>query len=265
MRYKDLHTHTNFCDGKTEPEAMVLSAIEKGIDTLGILAHSYVEFDKSCSIDPGREEEFIKEVNRLKEKYRDKIKLLAGIEKDYYTTSARSDYDYILGSVHYFMLDGEYYPIDQSPEDFVRLVKEHFDGDYYAAAEEYYRLEAEVATKTGADVIAHFDLITKFNQDGRLFDTKHPRYVKAWQRAADALLEENLPFEVNTGAISRGYRREPYPSDEILEYVKAHGGSLMLSSDAHAPDNIGYMFESCEKLLLGDGNCKKPKKTPKSP
>ena len=29
----DLHTHTVFCDGKNTPEEMVLSAIEKGLDT----------------------------------------------------------------------------------------------------------------------------------------------------------------------------------------------------------------------------------------
>ena len=87
MGYVDLHTHTSCCDGKDTPEDMVLSAIEKGLDTIGILAHSYVEFDRPYCIPEHRQAEFIAEVNRLKEKYKDKIKVLCGIEVDYYTTS----------------------------------------------------------------------------------------------------------------------------------------------------------------------------------
>ena len=29
----DLHMHTTFCDGKNTPEEMVLSAIDKGLET----------------------------------------------------------------------------------------------------------------------------------------------------------------------------------------------------------------------------------------
>ena len=41
MTTKDLHMHTVYCDGHDTPEDMVLSAIDKGLDTVGISAHSY--------------------------------------------------------------------------------------------------------------------------------------------------------------------------------------------------------------------------------
>ena len=248
MGYSDLHTHTYFCDGKDSPEDMVLSAIEKGLDTIGILAHSYVEFDKDCSINEDRQTEFIDEVNRLKKKYKDKIKVLCGVEVDYYATSVADGYDYRLGSLHYFKIDGKFYSLDISRPGFAELVDKKFGGDCLSACEEYYRLLADVPRKTKCDVIAHIDLVTKFNEGDKLFDTSHPRYVNAYRAAVDKLLEYNLPFEINTGAISRGHRTTPYPSPEILSYIKEKGGRLIISSDSHSKENIAYLFDKYEYL-----------------
>lgn len=248
MGYTDLHTHTFFCDGKDSPEDMVLSAIEKGLDTLGILTHSYVEFDLSACIAEDRQNEFITEVNRLKEKYKDKIKILCGIEVDYYATSVAEGYDYRLGSLHYFKIGDKYYSLDISIPGFIEMVEKEFGGDYLAVCEEYYRLLADVPRKTKADIIAHIDLITKFNEGERLFDTKDPRYIKAYRAAVDKLVTYGLPFEINTGAISRGYRTSPYPAPDILEYIKEKGGKLIISSDSHSKENIAYLFDKYENL-----------------
>jgi len=245
MKYTDLHTHSNFCDGRDTPEEMVLSAISKGLKTYGIVTHSYTEYDKPCSINPEREAEFIAEVNRLKEKYKDKIKLLCGVEVDFYSTKVADGYDYRIGAVHYLEVGGSYLPIDLSEQFFKRLVKEHFNGDYYALAEEYYRLVGELG-RLKPDIIAHFDLVTKYNEDDCLFDTKHPRYQRAARAAVDKLIPLGVPFEINTGAISRGYRATPYPSPELRKYIAERGGSFLLSSDSHAKENIAFMFDNID-------------------
>ena len=248
MGYTDLHTHTNFCDGKDSPEDMVISAIEKGIDTLGILTHSYVEFDLSACIPEERQKEFIAEISRLKEKYKDKINLLCGIEVDYYTTSLTDGYDYKLGSLHYFNIGGKYYSLDISIPGFIEMVEKEFGGDYLAVCEEYYRLLADVPRKTECDIIAHIDLITKFNEESKLFDTSHPRYVKAYRDCVDALVKYGKPFEINTGAISRGYRTSPYPAPDVLAYIKEKGGRLIISSDSHSKENIAFLFDKYASL-----------------
>ena len=249
MAYSDLHTHTNFCDGKDSPEAMVISAIEKGLDTIGILTHSYVEFDKECSIAEDRQAEFIAEINRLKEKYKDRINVLCGVEVDYYATSVAEGYDYRLGSLHYFKFDDGFYSLDISIPGFIEMVEKKFGGDYLAACEEYYRLLTDVPRKTKCDIIAHIDLITKFNEGDKLFDTKDPRYVNAYKSAIDKLVGYGLPFEINTGAISRGYRTTPYPSPDVLDYIKEKGGRLMISSDSHSKENIAYLFDKYADLI----------------
>ena len=122
-------------------------------------------------------------------------------------------------------------------------MEKYFGGDWYAFAEAYYATEARVAEVAKCDIIGHFDLITKFIEQAPAFDVHHPRYVKAWQQAADRLLGAGIPFEINTGAMSRGYRTEPYPSREIREYIRAHGGRMILSSDSHQKETIAYRFE----------------------
>ncbi|MBQ9071203.1 MAG: histidinol-phosphatase [Clostridia bacterium] len=248
MGYTDLHTHTVFCDGRNTPEEMVLSSIEKGLSTIGILAHSYVEFDKECCIEREREREFIGEIRRLREKYKKEINVLVGIEMDYYTTSHENDYDYRIGSVHYFKIGEEYFSLDISKPDFIKMVEERFAGDYLAVCERYYELLSDVVRKTGADIIAHFDLITKFNEGDKLFDTTAPRYIKAYRDAIDALIPYGKPFEINTGVISRGYRSAPYPAPEIIEYIKSKGGKFILSSDSHSKENIAYLFDEYKYL-----------------
>ena len=50
-------------------------------------------------------------------------------------------------------------------------------------------------------------------------------------------------FEVNTGALARGYRTDPYPEREIRAYLAAGGARMILSSDAHRKEKIGFAFE----------------------
>ena len=245
---RDLHCHTVLCDGKSTAEEMVLAAIERGLATIGISEHGYTAFDHSYCLSLGKTEEYKAEMRRLKEKYSGKIEVLTGIELDALSDLDTSDYDYVIGSAHYVKCGEKYLPVDLSPSEFEQICREYFDGDYYAFAEEYYRTVASLASRQ-IDVVGHIDLITKFNEGNRLFDMENPRYVKAAKSAIDTLLPLKIPFEINTGAISRGYRTEPYPAKSLRDYIKQKGGTLILSSDAHAKENLCYKFEKFESLI----------------
>ena len=244
----DLHTHTNYCDGKDSPEEMVLSAIEKGLDTYGFSEHGYTAFDLSYCLTLEKTEFYKKEILSLKEKYKDKIEILLGIELDAFSDIDTSDYDYVIGSCHYVSKDGKYRAIDESPRELESICNEWYGGDYYALAEDYFKNIASLASKR-TDIVGHFDLITKFNEGDSLFDSQNPRYLAAAKSAIDALLPLGVPFEVNTGAISRTYRTEPYPAKSLIDYIKEKGGSLILSSDTHSKDNIAFQFDKWDHLL----------------
>ena len=110
-----------------------------------------------------------------------------------------------------------------------------------------------MADRTRCQLIGHFDLIAKLNEREHLFDEEDPRYVAAWRKAADVLLRTGLPFEINTGAISRGYRTEAYPALPIRRYLRDHGARFVLSSDSHQKETLRYDFEREERICREEG------------
>ena len=245
----DLHMHTVFSDGKNTAEEMVQEAIRRGLDTVGLSDHSQGD---PCGMTWESTEEYKKEIARLKEKYRGQIRVLCGLERDFMSEDF-SGYDYVIGSLHWLtMADGHHVSIDWTAEKLREGAEKYFDGDMYALAEVYYAAEARVAEVTKCDIIGHFDLITKFIEQDPTFDLQHPRYVAAWQGACDVLLKTGKIFEVNTGAMSRGYRTEPYPHAEIRRYILDRGGKLILSSDAHAKENICSGFDAYGEGCLAE-------------
>ncbi|MBQ4160770.1 MAG: histidinol phosphate phosphatase, partial [Clostridia bacterium] len=135
-----------------------------------------------------------------------------------------------------------YIDVDWNADYLQDEIKKHYGSDVLGFAEDYFALVGDVLRVTGADIIGHFDLLTKFNEKTPIFDENHPRYIAAWKAAIDKILPYNRPFEINTGAISRGYRTTPYPSKAQLEYIYQNGGKIILCSDAHNVDSLccGY-------------------------
>ena len=245
---------------------MVLAAIDQGLETLGFSGHSYTFFDESWCMSKEGTLAYKKEIADLKIKYADKIKILCGTEQDLYSDQPVDDYDYFIGSVHYIRIPAQgrsaaegciksggyiYIPVDESARIQKEAAEAYFGGDIYAFAEKYFETVSLWAEKTLLpDFIGHFDLLTKFNEKEPLYDEKDPRYISAWKEAADKLLSKGLVFEINTGAISRGYRTTPYPSFGIQEYIARNGGKFIMSSDSHSKDTLLYKFEEFEREPL---------------
>ena len=236
---RDLHMHTCFSDGRDTAEEMVRAAIAAGLEEVGISDHSYTSFDASYCLGADKLAAYRAEIGRLQEKYRNQIRVLCGIEQDYYSDAPAEGFDYIVGSVHYLKAGETYIPVDLDADTLRAAADKYFSGDIYALAEEYYRTVGDVVSKTGATIIGHFDLITKFNEQTPLFDERHPRYVAAWKAAADKLLRCGVLFEINFGAMSRGYRSAPYPASEICGYLRSGGAKFVLSSDSHSAAYVG--------------------------
>lgn len=248
MILSDFHVHTTYCDGRDSPEDIVLEAISRGMKKLGFSGHSYTPFDVAPCMSPDDTKRYIKEINTLKEKYHGQIEIFCGTECDYYSDINTNDYDYVIGSVHYLDCNGICRHVDNTPEMLQQAIDENFGGDAYAMVEHYYSLVSDVVRKTNASFIGHFDLVTKLNANNKFFDEDNERYISAVNSALDALLKTGRPFEINTGAISKGYKNFPYPSLRILKYIAEHGGSVILSSDSHRKDTLMYDFPKYEAL-----------------
>ena len=243
MTRADFHVHTTYCDGKGTPEEMVRAAIAMGLRAVGFSGHSRTAFDESWCMSEAGTAAYRAEIARLKAAYAGKIDVRCGVEQDLLSGKSAAGWDYVIGSVHWLDVGGTYVPVDESAKDLKRAAKQHFGGDMYALIEAYYASVARVQAVTGCGVVGHFDLITKFNEGAQLFDETHPRYVAAWKRAADALVPTGALFEINTGAIARGWRTAPYPSAAILDDLVSRGARFLLSGDAHAPGGLCFEFD----------------------
>jgi len=237
----NFHTHTKYCDGKNTTAEMVERAVALGFSALGFSGHAYTPPEPEYSMSHEDTKRYKDEIINLREKWRGKIEIFCGIEMDYFSEEDTSDFDYVIGSVHYLEKNGAFYNIDGSPERFEHAAAAF--GGVYPLCEAYYSLVSDVVRKTNADIIGHFDLITKFNERQKQIDTDNPRYVAAVDASLEALLKTKRIFEINTGAMARGYRSAPYPSLDILKKLISGGARFTLSSDCHDATYLDFGFK----------------------
>ncbi len=253
MRLQDLHTHSVFDDGSASLEEMVVSAVGKGLSGIGLSGHSPIK-NESWTIQAAHLPEYCEEAKRLKEKYHEKIQVFCGIEYDSRSNPIDlSQFDYVIGSNHAIITEKGSFDVDNTVEAAKNGVNICFDGDFDAAAVYYYSQYREMAENPEIDIIGHFDLLTKFDEKAALYQESHPCYLQAAKAAMERLVRAGKIFEVNSGAISRGYRTAPYPSKELLCFLRELDGKVCLSSDAHSANGVGFAFEQSLSLIKSCG------------
>ncbi len=240
---RDLHIHSTFSDGKNTPEEIVREAVRRGMDTIGFSDHSYTWFDESYCMKKDRIPDYSRTIRALSEEYGDRIRILLGIEQDYYSEEPTDRYDYVIASVHYLKFGEEFVEVDWNPEIQKGIADRYFRGDIYGLIGKYFETVGSIPQRMKADIVGHFDLISIFNEKEALFSEDDSRYLKPAMRAIDRLINGGVSlFEINTGAIARGYRTVPYPSETLRDYIREKGGRFVLSSDSHQIKTLCYAF-----------------------
>ena len=244
MIYKqNLHTHSTYCDGKDGLEEIILSALEKGFESIGFSSHSGMLFSKIPSLLQEKIPSYRAEIARLKEKYRGRIDVYCGLEYDMCSETDLTQFDYVLGAVHYFDIQGEKVGFDRSAAQVQEVIDGYFAGDGLKYAKAYYQKLATLADNPHIDIVAHFDLIAKHSEKQRFFDEESKKYQTAALECINALVQKIPVFEINTGAMARGYRTSPYPAPFIMKYLKQAGAKLTVSSDCHQKEKLDFAFD----------------------
>ena len=264
----NFHTHTSFCDGKNTAEEMVLSAIDKGFDVLGFSSHCihplnpdfYKPFDSIWHIPAADITAYTKEINRLKEKYKNQITIYLGFEADYFISpkygsaipdkKAYSDFgpDYLIGAVHFVNTEKGFYTVDHHAEiikeNLIKLYsKKNGEIDGRAAVCDYFAAEREMLSKGNFDILAHPDLLRKRNGILNFFNEEDSWYKEELTATAKAIAKAGVITEINTGAIARGAMDDTYPSRAFLELLYENGVPICINSDAHTTDGIDCAFD----------------------
>ncbi|MBQ9968105.1 MAG: histidinol-phosphatase HisJ family protein [Oscillospiraceae bacterium] len=244
------HIHTSFCDGKNTPEEMVLRAIELGFVSLGFSGHGNSVYDPVCM---SKENELLyrQEVLRLQDVYADRLEIILGIEHEAIAPYPDFPYAFMIESVHSILKDGKQYYIDYDFDHMVEAAEGC--GDVYKYCEKYFQTCEKAYRDTPAQIAGHFDLVTKFNERHPVIDETDPRYLEPAMAALEAGVKKGLVFEINTGAIARGYRTTPYPAPVFLKRLKELGARVMVNSDCHDAAYLACSYEEARQYLLACG------------
>lgn len=270
MFTQNLHAHGQFDDGKSTLEEMLLASRKAGLTSLGFSVHCPLPYGNVWACAHSQLPAYIDEVRRLRDKYAGQIELFLGVEWDVIAQGFDlSPFDYAIGSVHHLpmamklpegcppelaaMFPVDYPSVDESGEATARCLAGHFDGDTDAYAKAYFAEVKMVAAQDKAQIVGHFDLLTKFDEERRFFTPPTKAYMDAALDAMQTLVKANKIFEVNTGAISRGYRSEPYPSRALLCALREMGGKVTISADTHHVSSVACAFDQAEKLIRDCG------------
>lgn len=247
---QNLHIHSTYADGKDAPEQMILEAIRRGFDSIGFSEHSYMRYsDYPYQMTPEQTEDYRAEIATLKEKYKGTIDIFCGIEYEMFSQLPLYGFDYLIGSVHYLEFEGRFLGFDRGLDETIAYVRENFGGDGLQFSKRYFETLCQLPEKGNFDILGHFDLNTKNNEKGQFIDTSCREYLHAGFEAIHALKGKIPLFEVNTGAIARGYRTSPYPQMEFLKEFRSCGYGAVITSDCHDKNVIDCYFEEAAQLL----------------
>jgi histidinol-phosphatase (PHP family) len=221
------------------------AAEEQGIEELGVSEHVY-RFAESLELwdhsywrdqakdDLGAYCEFVRTTP-----------LRLGLEADYIRGAEdriasmldEHDFDYVVGSVHFI---GEKGAVDDQRYD----VWESFP-DADSLWRTYFEWQAELVRSGLFDIVSHPDLVKMWG-DGRPAPERDPRFH--YEPFVEAIAESEIAVEISTAGLRKPVG-EIYPARALAEMCREAGAEFALSSDAHAPDQIGFGYDEVMKFL----------------
>lgn len=241
----DLHLHSHFSfDSNTNPEENVKSAIKNKIKIIAFTDHldNFCQNDRDISFDL---DEYFSTIYKLREKYKNQIKILAGIEIGLaYENANKIDkfidenpFDFVIGSIHAVEFKDVWLNrknIEKNPEYYYRK--------YYE-----YMLECVKSCKNFS-VLGHIDYIDRYLEDKSVIPD-FSFYEDLIEEILKELIKTNRALEYNAAGF-RNNLSYANPKDEILEKYKNLGGeTITLGSDSHFSDTISYKINDGIKHL----------------
>ena len=254
----DLHVHLREDGPDTPPERWFTTenaqayravATERGIDELGVSEHVY-RFRQALDVwdNPLWRDFAHDDLDEYCEFVRGDTDLRLGIEADFVpgredrmaSLLEARDWDYVIGSIHFvgdFALDHEDFDIwgsGQSPE---------------RVWSTYFEWLGELARSGVYDVLAHPDLVKHWGRTRPFPDGDLRRF---YELAIDGIAESGIAIEVSTAGLRKPVG-ELYPDRAFLEMCLEAGNPVVLSSDAHVADQLGFGYDQALELLADVG------------
>lgn len=242
------HTHSHYCDGKGDIKEYIEMAISKGLTHLGFSGHAPVPFENTFAISNDKYNDYCSEINRLKEEYSDKIKIFLGLEIDYIpgisdnfsTLINEGNLDYCIGSVHLVNKnkDNNLWFIDGSKQEtYDEGLNRVFGGDIKAAVKAFFHQTNDMLTSQHPDILGHFNKVVMHNKE-RYFSSSDKWFINLVYETLEIVKSTDCVCEINTRGLYKGRYYDYYPSKDIIQIMNDMEIPVVVSTDAHCPDEL---------------------------
>jgi len=237
MLKTNYHTHTYRCGHASgQDEDYILEALGNGMIELGFSDHIMLpNFSQ-----PGVRgeyvlfEDYVSSINKLKEKYKDRMKLYLGFEEEAFPLYYPYYQELIYSKKIDYLILGNHLAMNEN-----RQLTYHFAKVKNASELYLYRDLAFSALKTDCfNCFAHPDYFMS-NIENIDRDCK-----KVMNDLVLLCVQLDIPLEINIAGIRNGLHligkneRYLYPTDLFLKTCKQFNAKVIIGQDAHAPSQI---------------------------
>ncbi|GEN53148.1 histidinol-phosphatase HisJ family protein [Halobacillus faecis] len=230
----------------------ITKAKKEGIEELGISEHAYFfqetrEILSNPWVENRRTLDFETYQKMFDEAAKADLPIKMGIEMDYMPGKEKEmeafisshPFDYVIGSVHW---------IDEWGIDLAIYRDEYEKRDLKDVYQQYFDRVVTLAESGLFDFVGHIDVIKVFG-----YQPDDEEFLKEqYKRAAKALAKTDTCIEISTAGLRKPVG-ELYPDPTLLQMCKEEGVGIVLCSDAHKPDHIGYRYEEAIDLAKSVG------------
>ena len=242
MKILDNHVHTHFSrDAKDTMEDVIKRAINIGVDYLTFTDHLEYNTDHFSLDIPT----YLDQINEYKQKYKDDIDLLIGIEVGY-QSHLNKEINELLNSAPFDFVLCSTHTIDQIPVSH----REYFEG---LSKEEAYRKYFESIIQTNKefsnyDVYGHLDYINRYaiyENNKIIYDD----YRDVLDQVLKIIIDSGKGIELNTSGYRYGLNAI-HPNVGIVKRYKELGGEIItLGSDSHRAIDVCEDFDKSYDML----------------
>ena len=230
---QDYHIHTPYCEhAKGNIEEYIEEAIKKNLREIAFSDHSPLPYPrrKGIAMDISMLPIYKKHIKKLSEKYKHKIVIKLALEVDFplwypIDKFGVDDFDFFIGSIHY--IDG--WGFDNPDE-----IDNYKNWDNQKLTERYYVILLQMIKSKYFQIVGHLDLIKKF----AIFPKQYPK-EEITKEILFYLKKNNMAVELNTSGFKKPIK-EAYPDTFWLKLLYENNIPIVISSDAHSPEEVGY-------------------------
>jgi len=250
----DYHTHNYRCKhAEGDLVDYIKAAIKIGLAEIGFCDHFPYEFLKDLGNIPYKDysmtlneiPSYLALAEDLREKYKNQIEVKVGFELEFMEGQESAinqildkyidKIDFLFGSVHLLKGEKGTWCFDDN-----RYVNEYNLYGADVVYPQYFQKLEKMITSTNFDfdVVSHFDLPKKFNK----FPENQDSITETIYNLLEIIKKRNIVIEINTGGLRKDVE-EQYPSWNIIERMNELSIPIVLGSDAHMPQEVGYKFD----------------------